>query len=669
MSYNLKYKNQSVDAVGKAPINVQVGTTDNSSTSLVLTGKGAANYGTLQQENLLHLLENFADTVEPLNPTVGQMWYDVNVSNIKVLVDKFPKIWKNVGGIQVTDVGQPPPALAATGDLWFERTGSTSGFLYVYSKIGRYPSTATTIGGWDQIWPEVSVVAGREEYDLVRELVDRICGTSVSAFGSGAIGKSIKNLTNFTALDTDLRNKFKALPLDPNILYSTNADTDITRQAENSTLFYFNDSSSPSDGFIGGFDSVGPNPGSIGYIIIDGSVIAAPSSLVSHSQATSEAFIIWDRTSTLTSTAAGSNVYFVAQYSIGGQWQYDNNSNWVNFTPVANQYVIGTINSGLESNSYPNDKAAFIWGTAVPIVGVKYEHLKVEPNSQDWDVLLAAAKYAVNRLEVPVNFVKSISSMPFVSDGRQISGSLTSLSTTDVRYPSAARRSNRKSSIITQVQNFSETINTLNTSIFSHFSIRGINGQTGSNPTFASTVLTVQHAALPSTIASNGSGSFRTKFRFLNMDEMNAFLGSGGALQFEMTHSGGSLAGDANFRAGLSAVGTWRLTADKTRIFGQALPLTISKSVINAGIWNGSVSGVQVGTITFGGASISAIVYRVSNTEFDVMMSFVVGSTLSGTTSLVVKTIGDYEKYTLNGIEKDVYPKPLAYTSTDAVIG
>ena len=44
-------------------------------TSLVLLGKGAFDYGEPIQKNLVHLLENFANTTRPSYPVQGQLWY------------------------------------------------------------------------------------------------------------------------------------------------------------------------------------------------------------------------------------------------------------------------------------------------------------------------------------------------------------------------------------------------------------------------------------------------------------------------------------------------------------------------------------------------------------------------------------------------------------------
>lgn len=45
-------------------------------TTLLLHGKGVPDYGERIQENLIHVMENFAGTVEPTYPVNGQMWFD-----------------------------------------------------------------------------------------------------------------------------------------------------------------------------------------------------------------------------------------------------------------------------------------------------------------------------------------------------------------------------------------------------------------------------------------------------------------------------------------------------------------------------------------------------------------------------------------------------------------
>ena len=56
----------------------------NTSTDLTLIGKNYLNYGTALNENLIRLLENFANTTAPAKPIKGQLWYDSANSDLKV---------------------------------------------------------------------------------------------------------------------------------------------------------------------------------------------------------------------------------------------------------------------------------------------------------------------------------------------------------------------------------------------------------------------------------------------------------------------------------------------------------------------------------------------------------------------------------------------------------
>lgn len=221
MSYVLSWKNPAVDA-GKTNITVPVAATVTTASSLTFTGKGSANYGKVQQENLMRLLEHFADSTAPLYPTVGQIWYDTGDKVLKLCTATAPLNWKSLAGIQVTDVGDPAPVSPNLGDIWFERTGALTGNLYVYTKIGRFPVGASTIGGWNQIWPTPMEAALRDEYDEVNEAVMQLIDDATHA-GNGAAGRVFTYLTDFAALDLDFEAKYAASP-DSNVQLAADVD-------------------------------------------------------------------------------------------------------------------------------------------------------------------------------------------------------------------------------------------------------------------------------------------------------------------------------------------------------------------------------------------------------------------------------------------------------------
>ena len=91
---------------------------NNYSTSLTLIGKNASGYAADLATNLLHLLENHANSVPPNNPIEGQLWYD-NV-NHKLKVNDGTASganWKSINGVYQTPE-EPPEAV--TGDIWVD---------------------------------------------------------------------------------------------------------------------------------------------------------------------------------------------------------------------------------------------------------------------------------------------------------------------------------------------------------------------------------------------------------------------------------------------------------------------------------------------------------------------------------------------------------------------
>lgn len=92
------------------------------STSLYLIGKNYPNYGEVQQENFVRLLENFANTTEPNAPLVGQLWYDTDAKKIKFYDGTR---FKAPGPtVQPTTPNEPE-----IGDQWWDTTNDQM-FLY-----------------------------------------------------------------------------------------------------------------------------------------------------------------------------------------------------------------------------------------------------------------------------------------------------------------------------------------------------------------------------------------------------------------------------------------------------------------------------------------------------------------------------------------------------------
>lgn len=113
MAYNIRYSDQ----VNKGVIVIEDSTL-NAETSLSLPGRNTTAYGQAISENFLHLLENFAHTVSPTNPTEGQLWYDTTpgVDQLK-LYDGTT--WVAAGGLKKANLA-PEAANSVVGDLWVD---------------------------------------------------------------------------------------------------------------------------------------------------------------------------------------------------------------------------------------------------------------------------------------------------------------------------------------------------------------------------------------------------------------------------------------------------------------------------------------------------------------------------------------------------------------------
>ena len=120
-------------------VSVDDGTID-TTTDLRFLGKNYAGYGEVQNENFLHLLENFANTSAPPKAITGQIWYD---SGNKKLRFYDGTRFRTASG---AEVGPTAPSGLQSGDFWFD---TSSEQLYAWNGtdfvlIG--PETAPDLG-------------------------------------------------------------------------------------------------------------------------------------------------------------------------------------------------------------------------------------------------------------------------------------------------------------------------------------------------------------------------------------------------------------------------------------------------------------------------------------------------------------------------------------------
>jgi hypothetical protein len=103
---------------GNILLTLQDGTTD-SSTGLTFIGRNYTNYGLLQNDNFLRLLENFADNIPPgqsvgYSPITGTIWYDTGNQLLKV----YDGVNYNV--VSGRQSSSSAPTAKNIGDQWWD---------------------------------------------------------------------------------------------------------------------------------------------------------------------------------------------------------------------------------------------------------------------------------------------------------------------------------------------------------------------------------------------------------------------------------------------------------------------------------------------------------------------------------------------------------------------
>ena len=202
MSYVLDWSNPS-----KPTITLNPGQKDSTATSLVLFGKGAPNYGEGQQENFIRLLENFASPTQPVNPTVGQIWFSTDLNQLAVYNNEGK--WVPLSGVYVQD-NEPLPSISYPGTLWYK---PSTGNFFIYGGSNNWIQLDNT---------QIMRVAYNQEYNELVDIYNNIVGNLTigtrcsDTHGWGQPGKVLahKNLPLEPVTNADwlnLLNKFKEI--------------------------------------------------------------------------------------------------------------------------------------------------------------------------------------------------------------------------------------------------------------------------------------------------------------------------------------------------------------------------------------------------------------------------------------------------------------------------
>jgi hypothetical protein len=149
---------------GTELIKISDGNIDQVATDLTLIGKSASAYGEFLNENLVHLLENFANATRPSHPIQGQLWYDTVEGRLKVYDAAVG--FKLTGGTIVSDV---VPSSISQGDIWIDS---------IRQQLYFNDGTATILAGpYDPAVTGFTIVEVLDIYGLPHTILNVIIGT------------------------------------------------------------------------------------------------------------------------------------------------------------------------------------------------------------------------------------------------------------------------------------------------------------------------------------------------------------------------------------------------------------------------------------------------------------------------------------------------------------
>jgi len=191
---------------GVLQTSVADGTID-SSTDLRFVGKNYAGYGEVQNENFLHLMENFANTSAPPKVVTGQIWYDSGNKKLK-FYDGIKFKVANGAEVSVTQ-----PSGLGVGEFWWDSGAKQlytwSGTQFVLVGPAASPELGSSAIATDTIKDNqtptadthaiIKIIAGGEVVAIVNALEDFVPATSTGLTANFPIIKQGITLINTPA--------------------------------------------------------------------------------------------------------------------------------------------------------------------------------------------------------------------------------------------------------------------------------------------------------------------------------------------------------------------------------------------------------------------------------------------------------------------------------------
>lgn len=149
------------------------------STSITLIGKNYAAFGEVFNENLVWMLENFANSTPPENPIIGQLWYDTTTSSLKIF-DGLT--FKSSTGIEISST---VPENSQDGTLWFnsqttQLNVASDGVFTVVGPLRAIDRNGQIISNTEVV-PSTLIDTSNAEHAVIKILVNSLLVAIVSS--------------------------------------------------------------------------------------------------------------------------------------------------------------------------------------------------------------------------------------------------------------------------------------------------------------------------------------------------------------------------------------------------------------------------------------------------------------------------------------------------------
>ena len=209
------------------------GTINSAASSITLIGKNFSGFGELLNENLVKMLENFANVASPSgNPIAGQLWFDTGLNSLKVYTGNE---WRTIGSATLAD---NPPGTLRDGDLWFNTLKQQLQFRINGNDIVVAPQFSSAQGESGVIVETIKGASGRD-YTVLKMSVSGILLGIISKEPFTAkdpidqfTGTTIQTGFNLASFSDSANFKFRATATNADRLGGTLADSFVRKDAD-----------------------------------------------------------------------------------------------------------------------------------------------------------------------------------------------------------------------------------------------------------------------------------------------------------------------------------------------------------------------------------------------------------------------------------------------------